>query len=288
VSTLDEFLAQGWADHAERADAVAARLPQAIGRVADDDGAVRLAALAHHVLGEHLGRWREGLDFLAALAAHGRHGPGGAAALARQRASLRLSGALGDDRPGMNEGDRCRVAASAAANLAVRDAPRAGTLLDEAAASAVALADDDPGVRAVAAAGNNIAATLRDIAETLDATQRRLMLHAAALARSHWQRAGTWLEMERAEYRLAVSHVAAGDAARGLQHADLCEAMVRHNGAEPFELFYAAEAQALAAQALSDRPRLAAALASARAAYDVLPPDAQQECRPALDKLARL
>ena len=56
VSTLDSLLEQGWDDHAIDAAAVAARLPEGLPLVQDDDDAMGLASLAHHVLGEHLRR----------------------------------------------------------------------------------------------------------------------------------------------------------------------------------------------------------------------------------------
>ena len=55
MTTLDTFLEQAWNDHANHAAAVAMRLPEGLPLVQDDDGVMRLAALAHHVLGEHLG-----------------------------------------------------------------------------------------------------------------------------------------------------------------------------------------------------------------------------------------
>ena len=59
MSTLDSFLEQGWDDHAIDAAAVAARLPEGLPLVQDNDGAMGLASLAHHVLGEHLQRWQK-------------------------------------------------------------------------------------------------------------------------------------------------------------------------------------------------------------------------------------
>src|SRR6187402_2085917 len=81
MSPLDSFLEQAWNDHAGDAPAVAARLPAGLPLAQDADGVMRLAALAHHVLGEHLGRWPEGLAFLAQLAERGTHGADAAAAI---------------------------------------------------------------------------------------------------------------------------------------------------------------------------------------------------------------
>jgi hypothetical protein len=37
------------------------------------------------------------------------------------------------------------------------------------------------------------------------------MIFAAKTTRKYWEIAGTWLEIERAEYRLAMTYLAAGD-----------------------------------------------------------------------------
>ncbi|MFO1217223.1 MAG: hypothetical protein U1E89_02455 [Burkholderiaceae bacterium] len=284
MNTLDSFLEQAWTDHAEHAAAVAARLPDALPLVQDDDGVMRLAALAHHVWGEHLKRWHEGLAFLVQLRDRRVAGADGSASIARCRASLALSGGVADERAAMTTSDRCRVSAMAAGNLAAADARRASELLRDAVARAGDLPDDDPGVRAVAANSNNIAATLRDLAP-LPPEPRELMLRAAEVARAHWQRAGTWLEVERAEYRLAMCRLAAGEPAQALRHARRCESIVREHGPAPLEMFFAAEALCLPARAVGDSETHAAALGTARQAFDALAPSDQAWCRPTLDKL---
>lgn len=282
---LDTFINQAWRDHAEQPTAVAVRLTEGIPLLEDDDGVMRLAMLAHHVLGEHLGRWHDGLAFLAALAARGVHGADGAASLARCQASLRLCGELADERTSMSASDQCRVTVMAACNLAAIDALRATTLLENAVAQASTLPDGNPGVRSLAANSNGIAGTLREVAP-LSLPQRELMIRAAQVARTHWERAGTWREVERAEYRLAVCWLAAGDPKRASQHAQLCDSVVRENGSEPLELFFAAEALALSAHALGDKHAQATALLTAQTAFAALPADDQAWCQITLEKLA--
>ncbi|MBK9606628.1 MAG: hypothetical protein IPO58_09540 [Betaproteobacteria bacterium] len=284
MSTLDAFLDQAWSDHAAQAAAVAERLPEGLQLVADDDGVLRLAGLAHHVLGEHLGRWQEGLTFLAQLAERNVHGAGGAASLARCAASLRLCGGLADGRAAMTASDQCRVTAMAASNLAAFDTARSALLLEDALARAGDLPDADPGVRALAANSNGIAATLQELAP-LEPARRELMLRAARVARTQWERAGTWLEVERAEYRLALCWLAAGDPSTALQHGLRCDAIVRENGAQPLELFFAAEVLALPARALGDGACAVKAVATARQAFAALDPDDQAWCRATLDKI---
>ena len=65
---FDRFVSQAWDDHADDSPAVAARLQdQALALVTESAQVPRLAHLAHHVLGEHLGRWDDGLRFLRQL-----------------------------------------------------------------------------------------------------------------------------------------------------------------------------------------------------------------------------
>lgn len=284
MTTIDTFLEQAWTDHADHAAAVADRLQQGLPLVHDDDGVMRLAALAHHVLGEHLGQWQAGLAFLAQLAERGVHGTAGAASIARCQASLRLCGGVADERAAMGASDQCRVTAMAAGSLAAFDTARAAELLQDAVARAGHLPDADPGVLALAASGNGVAGTLQELTP-LGAAQRDLMIRAAQVARTQWERAGTWLEVERAEYRLALCWLAAGNPAQALQHAQRCEAIVRDNGSPPLEVFFAAEALALPSRALGDSAGDAAALASARQAFDALAPDDQAWCRATLDRI---
>ena len=284
MSDLNHFLDQAWTDHGDNAAAVAERLPLALAMVQDDDGVMRLAALAHHVLGEHLAQWSQGLDLLQQLAELGLHHAAGGASLARCRASLRLCAGEGDERPQLGASDRSRVGAMAAANLGASQAEHAQALLQQAEADATGLADADPGVRALAASANNLAATLQALS-SLPAAQRELMLLAAQLAQRQWRRAGGWLERERADYRLAMCWLAAGDAARALQHARQCEAVVREQGELPLELFFAAEALALAAAALGQAEVLQAALCTARSSFDALPADDKGWCQATLDRL---
>jgi hypothetical protein len=284
MNTLDTFLEHAWNDHADHAEAVATRLPAGLALAQDDDGVLRLAALAHHVLGEHLGRWQDGLAYLTRLTERGAHGAPGAASIARCQASLRLCGGIADERATMNASDQCRVAAMAACNLSAFDTPRAAALLQDAVDLAGDLPDADPGVRALAANSNGIAGTLQT-SVPIGPAQRALMIRAAEVARAQWQRAGTWLEVERAEYRLALCWLAGGDPVQALQHARRCEATVRENGSLPLEVFFAAEALCLSARALGDSAGGAAAAASARQAFDALPVDDQSWCRVTLDKL---
>ena len=284
MNALDAFVDRAWSDHAEQPSAVAARLTEGLSLVENDDHVSRLAMLAHHVLGEHLRQWNEAVSFLTVLASRGVHGEGGAATLARCQASLRLCSDVMYEFTTMGESDQCRATVMAACNLAATDTARARTLLENAVVRASALPDVDPGVRSLAAFSNNIAGSLREL-DPLSTEQRDVMIRAAQVARAQWERAGTWREVERAEYRLSVCWLAAGDAKRAMQHAKACDSIVQQNGSEPLELFFAAEALALPARALSDEQGHSKAIATAQAAFAALQPEDQAWCRATLEKL---
>jgi hypothetical protein len=86
------------------------------------------------------------------------------------------------------------------------------------------------------------------------------MFAAAAIARRAWERAGTWVHVERAEYQLALCHAVAGDGEAARFHARACLAICESHGADAVERFYAEEALARAELAAGD----AAAAAVAR------------------------
>lgn len=285
--TFDDFLAAAWAEHADDPAAVAARLAaQAPGLLTQASQLPPLAALVHHVCGEHLGDWTQGLAQLQRLREHpaGAGDADAAAAIARCRASLALCAGLADERAGMAVSDRVRVGALAAANLAGRDTSRASALLAEALAEGAGLDAVDPAQRALAVTANNLACTLEEKAGR-SAAERDLMIAAAQAARRHWALAGTWLETERAEYRLAMSWLQAGDAAQARRHAEACLAIVGANGNAPLERFFGHEALALAARGAGDSAAADDAVAAARAAFDEIDEGDRAWCRATLDRL---
>jgi len=285
---FDTLLQQAWGRHADDPAAVAETLAgdalAAVGRAADVSA---LAAIVHHVYGEHLARWGAGIELLQALARHPAADEDSHAALRRCLASLALCADHADERAALGRSDRVRVNAMAAANLALQDSARALGWLHEAQAEASALNDADPAHRALAVAGNNIACALEE-KPGRSAAERELMILAATTGRVFWERAGTWLETERAEYRLAMTWLQAGDAARAREHALACSALVRANAGAALESFFASEALARAEHALGDAPALAAAILEAGNSFASLDEDDRSFCQPTLDELQRL
>ena len=287
--SFTDFATHAWDEHATDPAAVAQRLAsEGLALVNSAAHVAPLAQLVHHVYGEHLGRWDDGLAVLQALAAHPVCAAGGPAeqAVQRCRASLALCAGQPDTRPGMSPSDAIRVTALAAAALAEKQTSRALVLLQEALArsSAAPLPPDDAAHRALAVAGNNLACTLEEKAVRSD-EERALMILAAQTARRFWAVAGGWLDTERAEYRLAMTWLQAGDLAQARIHAQQCLDIVQREAAPALERFFAWEALAVVARASAsaDAP---AAVAQARLAFAELEEADRGWCQASLDKLA--
>lgn len=285
---FDDAIRQAWADHADHAAEVATRWPVLRALVHDEPQLERLIGLTLHVHGPHLGDWvggREALEALRAVPAYRDDSTSGQA-LMRANATLALAAGSESPPPSFSASDQIRIRAMAADALVERDTTRASALLHEALAieARSALPESDPMHRALAVIGHNLACTLGDKPQRL-ADERALMILAAQVSRRHWERAGTWLEVERGEYRLAISWLHAGDPARARTHAQTCLAIVAANDGAALERFFGWEALGLAERAAGDAAGHADALANARAAFAALSADDRAGCQASLNAL---
>lgn len=261
--SFDAFLSKGWNDHATDAEGVFARLPEGEGLVAEARHLAGLAGLAGHVAGEHLGRFDDGIAFLERLQTHATFDPTTPEGMAviRTKAALHLAAGRRAEADRLEErcravpalppaSNRIRVLATAAAALAGRRrTAEAAALLDEALAlAAYGPERNDPAARALAVTGNNLACEL-ELRPARTPEEAALMVRAAETGLRFWSLTGTWLETERAHYRLSCSLRLAGDAKASLEHAERCRALVERNGGDAGEAFYAHEALALAHRA---------------------------------------
>ena len=286
---FDAALAQAWNDHADHPQAVATRWPALQSLATDEPKIERLAALMLHVHGGHLGEWEAGADALQGLRAlsafrdDGSSGP----SLRRALACVALCAGTATLSDTLSTSDRIRIGAMAAENLNPHDPARAAALLRQTIdlAEHSALPGDDPMHRAIAAATHNLACTLGDQPER-SADERALMVLAAQASRRHWALAGTWLNVERAEYRLAITWLHAGDLAQAREHAQACLRIVEANAGAALERLFGWEALGLVERAAGNRAEHAHALEEARAAFAELSAEDQAWCRASLDKLA--
>ena len=258
---FDEVIGSAWSDHTEHAEDVASRLADSVHLIDSPAHVQSYVRIVTHVYGEHLARWSEGVDLLQSLSALTSCADNPACARAVARAVATLSYAGGDKRAldRLSRDDRIASLATAACAFAGQDRfddaiSTYGAALDLAEQG---VADDSPAARALAVGGNNLAVALEQKHDR-SALQTRGMVNAASAALTYWTRAGTWLEEERAHYRLSRSLSLAADHAGAIASAQRCIDMCAQHDAPPFEQFFAYCALALAQRGAADRAAFAA------------------------------
>jgi hypothetical protein len=137
--------------------------------------------------------------------------------------------------------------------------------------------------KALAASYHNLASHLHP-GPRREATDR-LMLDAAALSRQTWAQAGTWINVERADYQLSQCAAALGDGAQAKLHAQSCLALCEANDADAFERFFAHEALAVACVACGDAAGLRQELATLRELLEQVDASDRAYCEGCLAKL---
>ena len=288
--TFDAFIESAWNDHGDRPAEVADRIAASTGLVATADRIAPYARLATHVYGEHLGEWERGVRLLESLRALPAYdaGPAAEGAIARGIGALRYAEGDASAVDSLVLDERIAAIATASAALAGRgDHGRAIAALERALALGESgLPDGSPALRAIAVAGNNLASALEEKTER-DAAQTRGMVAAAEAALRYWMRAGTWLEVERAHYRLARSLLGAGrprDAAASARRClDVC---VAHE-APAFERFFGHAALAAALRASGDAAAFEAARLDVLHWYDQVPADERRWCEAELKEITK-
>ena len=279
---FDEFIETAWNEHAEQPQAVADRLVASLHVIETAEQIPAYARLTTHVFGEHLGQWDRGIALLEAL--RGVKAFDASAlpnnALVRGVAVLRYAG--GDQRAldPLALDDRVTVLATASSALAGRNEFKRAiaaysTALDLASPG---LPAGSPAIRALAIGGNNLAAALEDKNDR-DALETSGMVAAAEGGLKYWKQAGTWLEEERAEYRLTRSLLQAGDSKAAVESARRCIAICAANDAPAFEQFFGHAALALALRAAGDAEGFSASRDQALRLFALVAPDEQSWCK---------
>jgi HEPN domain-containing protein len=270
VCAFAEFAESAWNDHADRPEAVAQRLADSFHVIGSVDDAAGYARLIAHVHGEHLGQWDAAIALLGDMARRASHIDDASLGKVVEQhcAVLRYAGGDASALHALPHDERIAALASSASMLAGREAfARALPAYAEALHLATpGLRAGSPALRALAVAGNNLAAALEQKPDR-DGAETAAMIAAAEGALKYWRLAGTWLEEERAQYRLARSLLQAGEpdaaALHGMQCIELC---VKHE-APALELFFGHAVLALARRAAHEH---AAFEASRRQALDCL------------------
>lgn len=284
---FEEFIRTAWAEHADQPDEVAERLALSLDRVESAAQVAPFAGIVTHVFGEHLARFDDGVELLESMrrlpACHGQTEALGV--LSRSVAALRY--ASGEERAldVLAPQDRISVLANASGAILGRlDFGRAIAAYDQALQLALKHRPEARAQRSLAVAGNNLASSLEEKADR-SASETEGMLRAAEAALTYWAQAGTWLEVERAEYRLTRSLLQAGQAGAAIEHARQCLAVCAANDAPAFERFFGEAVLAIAQRSAGDPAAFAASRERALALFAEVPDDEQQWCAPELKEL---
>jgi hypothetical protein len=285
---FDTFIDTAWNEHADHPQEVAERLANSLAVIDAPEHIAPFVRLVTHVYGEHLGQWDRGIALVEAVRGLPSWDASAsvAGAVARGVAILRYASGDHGAIASLSREDRVAVLATvSSAFLGRDDARRALASYAEATELAeVGLPKGSPALRALAVGGNNLAAALEEKSNRDDA-ETRGMVAAARGGLKYWKLVGTWLEEERAEYRLARSLLQAGDAAGALESARHCVDVCAANDAPPFEEFLGYAVLAIAQRA-ADRPEASDASRShALERYERIAADERQWCAAELGEL---
>ena len=281
--TFSEYLNHAWNIHPTESSKLLSEFKQHFYLIETEENINDLAHLITHVSGEHLAKYKVGLDLVEELSRHSKLSD--KKMINRFMAILSLAEDSQTQVEHFSESDQLRIFALTAAALAPhQETERAETYLKTATERALLnLKKDDPAFRTIAASSNSIASNLEEKSE-LNLLQKNLMITAANMARRFWEIAGTWKEVERAEYRLAYSHKKAQQFDKALAHASTCIEIIAENGSDPFELFFGYEALGLVEKERGNPVGFKTAGEKMRSLYEQINPDLQVWCSDSLKK----
>ena len=285
---FEAYIDQAWTDHGANSEKVAAGFADGAKLAQSDDHLSQLIGLMVHVMGEHLARWDDGLKLMNQLKTHSALADQGESGAALRRSTATLEICRGDcpNIDSFSISDQVRIWAMAAASLSDRDTARASSCLKRSLALAeIGLEKTDRANRSLAVTGNNLACSIEEKANRSSA-ETELMILAAQTARQYWERAGTWLEVERSEYRLANTYLQAGNPKQALLHAEACLDIAKKNNAAPLEFFFGLEALALVHRARGNRDGFESAANEATQYFEKLATEDKSWCEATLKKIA--
>ncbi|MDW5416379.1 hypothetical protein R6242_07310 [Iodobacter sp. CM08] len=283
TASFEAFIQTAWADHGDHPQDVANRLANTMPVPQSPAQTLALARLICHVYGEHLAQWQQGIDLLNTLSATDTVA---ADAIRLNCAILSYASGQSTVLATLNAAEQAHVLANTSSIWAAQGAIEGAI---EQFSQALTIAEPLPTTvhRALAIAGNALACTLEE-RHPRHAAETSAMILAAQSALKYWQLAGTWLEVERAHYRLCRSLLQAEHAEAALSSAQNCLDVCLQNKAPAFELFFA---HAILAIAQSKRGNSEAFTRNHQAActfFEQLPANEQPWCDAELKELAEL
>lgn len=284
---FDTFLNQAWSDHAAKPNEVAQQFASVLTLVSSEQELSDSLQLITHVMGTHLKEWNDGILILKNLKFHLHFKAGSEleSTIDRNIAVFQVAQKMISPLEEFHYVDQVKILTSAAAAIADSDASFAHELFNKAIAMNQSLEKLNPTNRSLAIAGNGIASGLEDKSNRTP-QEIELMVLGALTARKYWELAGTWLEVSRAEYRLAKTYLQALEQTKSLWHAQTCLKICLENKAGTLDMFYAYEALALTEKSINNEAEFKKALGLARLSFDQLNESDKSWCKADLDKIS--
>ena len=256
MSTLRAWLDTAWTRHDSEPQALANELVAMAPALPDDGDGAEAVRLARHTLLAHLADTALLQRFVDALPAGAQTG------VQKERTVWALAAlhmGFAPSQPALSDAVAWGLLGDVAQALIQRGDLAAARVRLLGLENVAATHSDPAARRAYAATAHNVALALRT--GPRDAARDAVMIEMAELERRAWARAGTWMEVERADYHLAMCHAVIGQGVQALRHATACMQACEANAADAAERFFAHECNVHAARAAGD----SAAAASHRA-----------------------
>lgn len=245
--TFKEYIEKSWAEHEKQTDQVVLSYEQGISLIQSEDELLGLSRLVSHIASDHNFKFNAATVTLQKLFDHPLATAQKAKlALTRLLVTLKYMADQTEDISNFSLSDRTIIFASTAASLLLqKNFDKAKMLLNNAIAASHSLKENsDPAFKTLAMCTNNMAAALSE-KNILTPQEESLMIETAQYARNFWEKAGTWLNVERAEYYLSKYFRKIVDLENAERHGYLCLEICEKEKADPVELFFAHQSLAL-------------------------------------------
>lgn len=245
---FQKYIDQSWAKHDKQTDEVVASYSEGQDLLRTEDEVLAFVRLISHVATEHNFKFDIAITTLERLKQQAlAESTTVQTQINRQVALMKYILGKQVDISNFSNSDQTIIFISAAASfLFQKDFEKAEMLLNKSITQAQSLEESkDPAFRTLAMSTNNMASEISQ-RPVLNPEEKKLMIELAHHARNFWEKAGTWLQVERAEYYLSKYYRKSGDFRAAEQHGVYCLQICEKEKADPLEHFFAHEAIALA------------------------------------------
>ncbi len=287
---FETYINEAWNLHVTDSQKAFNNLAIGFELLADEKDVLSLAHFILHVSGEHLQNFTEGILALKNLEKKITVTPETKNILLRGQAILEIASGIQVELEKFSTSDQIIIYARLSAiKVEMKKISEAKKVIDRALnlVSLHELPGKDPAFRVLAIVGNNTASTLEEkMNRTIE--EAELMLFMAQIARVYWEKAGTWMEVERAEYRLSASNLQASYFDRALIHAENCLRICQENNAPALEFFFGYEMLAKVEQGRGNSVGFNLALIKMKENFERLASNDQAWCKEALSKIEKL